>query len=103
MRILVEEASFVQVSKELTSVVGTPAISSTANESIWELDTHGTNSPNPARLILAIPTNEAETMFLMTVSVDSSATGIYEVGFRVQSKRSGNETTPYGKISWVPS
>jgi hypothetical protein len=103
VRILVEEALFVQISKELTSVVGKPPISLTANESIWELDTHNASSPNPARLILAIPTNEAETMFLMTASVDRSATGIYEVGFRVQSKRSGNETTPYGKISWVPS
>jgi hypothetical protein len=103
VRILVEEGSFVQISKELTSIVGMRAISLTANESIWELDTHGASSPNPARLILATPTSEAETMFLMSASVDSSATGIYEVGFRVQSERSGNETTPYGKISWVPS
>lgn len=102
MRILIEEASFVQVSKEITSVVGTPPISLTANESIWELDTHdGGSSLNPPRLILTIPTNEAETTFLTTASVNGS--GIYEVGFRVQNKRSGNDTTPYGKISWVPS
>jgi predicted NAD/FAD-dependent oxidoreductase len=102
VRILVEEASFVQVSKEVTSVVGMPPISLTANESIWELNTHdGASSPNPARLILAIPTNEAETMFLTTDPVDGS--GIYEVGFRVQCKKGGNDTTPYGKISWVLS
>ena len=102
MRILIDEASFVQASKEVTSVIGMPPISSTANESIWELDTHDcTSSSNPARLILAIPTKEAETTFITTASVSGS--GIYEVGFRVQSKKSGNETTPYGRISWVAS
>ena len=61
--LLVDEISFVQASKEVTSVMGVPLISLTVNKSVWELDTPD-NASSPASLILAIFTNEAEIMFL---------------------------------------
>ncbi|KIM49686.1 hypothetical protein M413DRAFT_438843 [Hebeloma cylindrosporum] len=102
VRILVEEALYTQVSKELISVVGIPPIPMTPNESFWELDTYyeGVSAPNAAaRLFLTTATTEAEVAFLATAS--EAGSGIYEVGFRVQSKKTEADTTPYGKISWV--
>ena len=51
--LLVDEISFVQASKEVTSVMGMPLISLTVNKSVWELDTPD-NASSPASLILAI-------------------------------------------------
>ena len=61
--LLVDKISFVQASKEVTSVMGVPLISLTVNKSVWELDTPD-NASSLASLILAIFTNEAEIMFL---------------------------------------
>ncbi|PPQ82381.1 hypothetical protein CVT25_008342 [Psilocybe cyanescens] len=99
VRILVEQASLEVVSHQLTSVVGKKPISSTAKVVTWELDTVNHARAHP-QLLLGIPSGEDEVAF---VENSESGAGIYEVGFRVKGSKTGSESTPYGKISWVPT
>ncbi|KAF4614453.1 hypothetical protein D9613_003318 [Agrocybe pediades] len=102
VRILVKPPLFQSTSRQLTSVVGSsPTISTNVEYAEWVLDTtHGGGAAQP-RLLLAVPSNNDESSFLESIATGS---GIYEVAFHVEpGTKSGSETTPYGKISWVSS
>ncbi|KAH9483616.1 hypothetical protein JR316_0003086 [Psilocybe cubensis] len=100
VRILISSDSFEAIAGQLTSVVGKKPISSSSRDVIWDLDTVNANHLGSyARLILSVPGDEDEIAFIET---SEGGTGIYEVGFYVKDgSKSGSETTPFGKISWV--
>ncbi|KDR81959.1 hypothetical protein GALMADRAFT_240307 [Galerina marginata CBS 339.88] len=96
VRVLANASSFDAVSRQLTSVIGKKSISSTDNQVVWELDTVHKQHESPL-LRLEVPADEEEDGFLQT-----SSSGIYEVAFRIKGEKRASQTTPYGKVSWVP-
>jgi len=96
VRVLVNSSSFDAVSRQLTSVIGKQPISLSSSQTVWVLDTVHKQRELP-QLRLAIPTDDEEGTFL-----ENSDSGIYEVAFRIKGDKRASETTPYGKISWVP-
>ncbi|KAF5386834.1 hypothetical protein D9615_002017 [Tricholomella constricta] len=92
--ILTASKDLLSISRQLTSVVGNPPVTSTNTESTWLLDT--LRKKGGPRVILKSPSNDNESAF-----VQEAGTGIYEVAFIVNDREEGNGSTPYGKIVWV--
>ncbi|KAG5352655.1 hypothetical protein C0989_001277 [Termitomyces sp. Mn162] len=92
--VLTSPGTFSALTRQLTTVIGTPAISSMNTEAIWQLEAvHKTKGP---KFILRISETEREVNFVQEVG-----TGIFEVAFSTEGKE-GNVTTPYGRIAWIP-
>ncbi|KAH0584571.1 hypothetical protein H2248_010104 [Termitomyces sp. 'cryptogamus'] len=93
--VLTSPGTFSSLTRQLTTVIGTPALSSRNTEAIWQLEAvHKTKGP---KFILRISETEREVNFVQEVG-----TGIFEVAFSTEGKE-GNVTTPYGRIAWIPA
>ncbi|KAG6902672.1 hypothetical protein C0995_013364 [Termitomyces sp. Mi166 len=92
--VLTSPETFPSLTQQLTTVIGTPAISSTSREAIWQLEAVHKKRGGP-KLILRTARTEGETSFVQEVG-----TGIFEVAFSTEGKE-GNTTSPYGRIAWT--
>lgn len=103
VHVLADGKAITTLSNQLTSVVGSDPITSTATESVWILETptealSGKGRHGGPELILATPKDEDEREALK-----KRGPGVYEVAFWVDKSRSGGtENTPYGKLVWRP-
>ncbi|KAH7914079.1 glyoxalase-like domain-containing protein [Hygrophoropsis aurantiaca] len=94
IRVLVDESKLVEISTQLTYIIGDEPLSKSDIEYQWELETPSdfgrTRKP---RLILSAPRDDEES---------EAARGIHEVAFWTSSEgKEGEALTPYGKILWI--
>ncbi|KAG6838351.1 hypothetical protein C0991_012396, partial [Blastosporella zonata] len=94
--VLTSRDTFSSLSLQLTSVIGTPPISTTDTEVTWQLEAVHKKKGGP-KLILKTVETEREASHVQNVG-----TGIFEVAFATESKE-GSASTPYGKIVWTPA
>jgi len=82
-------------------VIGGQPIFSSQDHAEWLLDTTHNGGSGQPRLVLAVPSDNGEVSYVQSIA---SGAGIYEVAFHVgPGTKSGSDTTPYGRISWISS
>jgi len=103
VRLLAPPNRLNSLSRQLTTVLGVQPVSSGPTESIWVLDdvpsavAHEHDIADSARLILSAPQSDDEQEYVRT-----RGASIYEVGFVVKDGgKSGEESTPYGRVVWI--
>jgi hypothetical protein len=98
MRILVSEQDHADVSRMISTVLGSTPLRESPTEIAWNLHAQKSSNSEPM-LILSSPADEAEREYVLI-----HGKCLYEIGFCVNTKQGSTFSVPgYGRVVLVPS